>query len=62
LVLWAENDRVFTRDHGRRLAQLLPQGRFELITQSRTFIPEDQPDLLVTAIEDFLAARPTGME
>jgi hypothetical protein len=45
---------VFPRDHGRRLARLLPQGRFELITHSRTFIP-DQPDLLVTAIEDFLA-------
>jgi hypothetical protein len=40
----------------------LPQGRFELITHSRTFIPEDQPDLLVTAIEDFLAAHPTGTE
>lgn len=62
LVLWAENDKIFPRDHGRRLAQLLPQGRFELITHSRTFIPEDQPDLLVAAIENFLAARPTGME
>jgi pimeloyl-ACP methyl ester carboxylesterase len=53
---------IFPRDHGRRLARLLPQGRFELITHSRTFIPEDQPDLLVTAIEDFLAAHPTGTE
>ena len=62
LVLWAENDKIFPREHGRRLARLLPQGRFELITHSRTFIPEDQPDLLVTAIEDFLAAHPTGTE
>ncbi len=62
LVLWAENDKIFPRDHGRRLAGLLPQGRFQLITHSRTFIPEDQPDLLVTAIEDFLAAHPTGRE
>jgi hypothetical protein len=38
----------------------LPQGRFELIAGSRTFIPEDQPDRLVAAIEDFLAAYPTG--
>ena len=59
LVLWAENDKIFPRDHGRRLAKLLPQGRFELIAGSRTFIPEDQPDRLVTAIEDFLAAHPT---
>jgi pimeloyl-ACP methyl ester carboxylesterase len=58
LVLWAENDKIFPRDHGRRLAKLLPQGRFQLITGSRTFIPEEQPDRLVSAIEDFLAARP----
>ena len=59
LVLWGENDKIFPRDHGRRLAKLLPQARFELIAGSRTFIPEDQPDRLVTAIEDFLAAHPT---
>jgi pimeloyl-ACP methyl ester carboxylesterase len=57
LVLWAENDKIFPRDHGRRLAKLLPQARFELIAGSRTFIPEEQPDRLVTAIEDFLAAH-----
>jgi pimeloyl-ACP methyl ester carboxylesterase len=62
LVLWAENDKIFPREHGRRLAKLLPQARFELIAGSRTFIPEDQPDRLVTAIEDFLAAHPTGTE
>ena len=62
LVLWAEDDKIFPRDHGRRLAKLLPQGRFELIAGSRTFIPEDQPDRLVAAIEDFLAAYPTGTE
>ena len=59
LVLWAGNDKIFPREHGRRLAKLLPQGRFELIADSRTFIPEDQPDRLVTAIEEFLAAHPT---
>lgn len=56
LVLWADDDKIFPRDHGRRLAKLLPQGRFELITGSRTFIPEEQPDQLVAAIEGFLAA------
>jgi pimeloyl-ACP methyl ester carboxylesterase len=55
LVLWADNDKIFPREHGRRLAELLPQGRFDLIADSRTFIPEDQPDRLVAAIEDFLA-------
>lgn len=62
LVLWAENDKIFPRDHGRRLTKLLPQARFEVIPDSRTFIPEDQPDRLVSAIEDFLAAHPTRTE
>jgi pimeloyl-ACP methyl ester carboxylesterase len=62
LVLWADNDKIFPRDHGRRLAKLLPQGRFELIPDSRTFIPEEQPDHLATAIEGFLAAHPTRTE
>jgi len=57
LVLWGDNDKIFPRVHGQLLAKLLPQGRFELITDSRTFVPEDQPDRLVAAIEDFLAAQ-----
>jgi pimeloyl-ACP methyl ester carboxylesterase len=56
LVLWADGDKIFPRDHGKRLAGLLPQGRFDLITGSRTFIPEEQPDRLVVAIRRFLAA------
>jgi pimeloyl-ACP methyl ester carboxylesterase len=55
LVLWADGDKIFPREHGQRLARLLPQGDFALIRQSRTFIPEEQPELLATAIEDFLA-------
>ena len=62
LVLWAENDKIFPRAHGKRLARLLPQGEFALIPDSRTFIPEEQPELLATAIGDFLAARPTRTE
>ena len=55
LVLWADGDKIFPRDHGKRLAELLPQGRFELIRNSRTFIPEDQPEQLVTVVREFLA-------
>ena len=55
LVLWADGDKIFPRDHGRRLAERLPQGRFDLVADSRTFIPEDQPERLVAAVRDFLA-------
>jgi pimeloyl-ACP methyl ester carboxylesterase len=55
LVVWAADDRFFPRGHGRRLAELLPRGRFELVERSRTFIPEDQPGRLVELLREFLA-------
>jgi pimeloyl-ACP methyl ester carboxylesterase len=54
LVLWGDRDKIFPREHGRRLANLLPQGRFELVADSRTFIPEEQPDALVALVRGFL--------
>jgi pimeloyl-ACP methyl ester carboxylesterase len=56
LVLWAANDRIFPRDHGRRLAELLPQGRFDTIPDSRTFIPEEQPERLASIVREFLGS------
>ena len=54
LVLWADGDRIFPRERGQRLADLLPQGRFELIAGSRTFIPEEQPEALLARLREFL--------
>jgi pimeloyl-ACP methyl ester carboxylesterase len=56
LVAWAADDRLFPVEHGRRLAELLPQGRFELVERSRTFIPEDNPEPLVRLLREFLSA------
>jgi pimeloyl-ACP methyl ester carboxylesterase len=49
------DDKFFPRAHGQRLAELLPQGRFELVERSRTFIPEDNPRPLVELVRRFLA-------
>jgi pimeloyl-ACP methyl ester carboxylesterase len=57
LVVWAADDKLFPLEHGRRLADLLPQGRFETIEDSRTFIPEDQPARLVATTRCFLTDR-----
>ena len=46
-VVWAADDRFFPVEHGRALADLMPDARFELVENSRTFIPEDQPDALL---------------
>jgi pimeloyl-ACP methyl ester carboxylesterase len=53
LVVWASEDRVMPLDHGRRLAELLPQGRLVELPDSYTLIPLDQPAQLAPAIRDF---------
>lgn len=54
LVVWAAEDRVMPPEHGRRLAELLPQGRLIEINDSYTLIPEDQPTALATHIRRFI--------
>jgi pimeloyl-ACP methyl ester carboxylesterase len=51
LVAWAAEDKFFPREHGRRMAELLPQALFEVVEHSRTFIPEDNPAALAGLIE-----------
>jgi pimeloyl-ACP methyl ester carboxylesterase len=54
LVAWASEDRVMPPEHGRRLAELLPQGRLVEIADSYTLIPLDQPVELAGAIRTFV--------
>ena len=53
LVIWASEDRVMPPDHGRRLADLLPQGRLVEIADSYTLIPLDQPARLAEEVRLF---------
>jgi pimeloyl-ACP methyl ester carboxylesterase len=55
LVVWAVQDRMMPREHGRRLAELLPQGRLLEIDDSCTLIAEDQPEQLSAALRAFVA-------
>ncbi|MGH3425668.1 MAG: alpha/beta fold hydrolase, partial [Nocardioidaceae bacterium] len=54
LVVWATEDRLMPREHGPRLAELLPQGRLVEIDGSSTLVPEDQPERLADVLTDFL--------
>jgi pimeloyl-ACP methyl ester carboxylesterase len=54
LVVWAKEDRVMPPDHGRRLAELLPQGRLVEVDDSYTLIPIDQPGVLARSIREFV--------
>jgi pimeloyl-ACP methyl ester carboxylesterase len=55
LVIWATEDRVMPPEHGRRLAELLPQGRLVEVADSYTLIPEDQPQALAGHLRRFAA-------
>jgi pimeloyl-ACP methyl ester carboxylesterase len=57
LVVWAERDRVMPPEHGRRLAELLPQGRLVVVPDSYTLLPLDQPAALAAAIREFVPHR-----
>jgi pimeloyl-ACP methyl ester carboxylesterase len=55
LVVWATEDKLMPREHGRRLVELFPNARLVEIEDSYTLIPEDQPDRLAEVMLDFLA-------
>jgi pimeloyl-ACP methyl ester carboxylesterase len=50
LVVWAADDRVMPPAHGRRLAELLPQGKLVEVEDSYTLSPLDQPQRLAELI------------
>jgi pimeloyl-ACP methyl ester carboxylesterase len=54
LVVWAAEDRVMPPEHGRRLADLLPDSRLVEIADSYTLVPLDQPAALAGTIRDFV--------
>jgi pimeloyl-ACP methyl ester carboxylesterase len=59
LVVWASGDRVMPPEHGRRLAELLPNGQLAEIEDSYTLIPLDQPARLAQLIREFTHASDT---
>ena len=54
LVVWTPEDRVQRPEHGRRLAQLLPDARLVEIADSYTLIMRDQPQRFASEIRSFV--------
>jgi pimeloyl-ACP methyl ester carboxylesterase len=54
LVVWAPEDQMMPPVHGRRLADLLPDGRLVEIPDSYTVIPLDQPQRLAGSVSAFM--------
>ena len=59
LIAWAPEDRFFKLRYGERLANAFPNARLELIEDSYTFVPVDQPERTATLIAAF-ARQPAG--
>jgi pimeloyl-ACP methyl ester carboxylesterase len=60
LVVWATEDRLMPRDHGRRLAGLFTDAKLVEIEDSYTLIPEDQPERLARELREFLKVSPVA--
>jgi pimeloyl-ACP methyl ester carboxylesterase len=54
LVVWTPEDKVQRPEHGRRLAELLPDARLVEIADSYTLIMRDQPSAFAGAIREFV--------
>jgi pimeloyl-ACP methyl ester carboxylesterase len=60
LVVWAADDRFMPREHGPRLAALLPDARLVELTECATLVPEDQPERLAELLTGFLGQTGAG--
>lgn len=56
LVVWASEDKLMPPEHGRKLAEMLPNGRLVEVEDSYTLIPQDQPQRLAGLVREFAAA------
>jgi len=55
LLLWGDADRWLPLEMGQRLASLLPNSQLTVVPGAGHFAMEDQPQLVLEALEGFLA-------
>src|SRR5689334_891679 len=53
LLAWGDHGKVFPVEDAKRLAEVLPNARLEIVQNSRAFVPEDQPEELARLVVDF---------
>jgi pimeloyl-ACP methyl ester carboxylesterase len=65
LLAWADDGRVFPVEDAKRLDEILPDARLEIVENSYAFVPEDQPERLAALIAEFAkqaARKPSGRQ
>ncbi|OBJ98620.1 hypothetical protein A5638_09580 [Mycolicibacterium fortuitum] len=55
LVVWPREERYFPAQGASRLAQTLPRATLEFIDDSYAWVPEDNPEPLVSLLDEFLS-------
>ena len=60
LIVWASEDRIMPRQHGRRLVDVFPDSQLVEIADSYTLIPEDQPAQLASHLRQFISESPAA--
>jgi pimeloyl-ACP methyl ester carboxylesterase len=60
LILWSSAGKVMPREHGRRLAALLPHGRLVEIDDAYVLSMLDQPAAVAQAMTAFLSSHQPG--
>lgn len=55
LLVWGSEEKLFPLKLAHRLADLLPDARLITVPDTYTFISEDQPEVLVRHIREFMA-------
>ena len=53
LLVWGQDDRLFPMSLAERVAALLPDARVVPVAGARTFVPEDQPEVLAKLVAEF---------
>jgi pimeloyl-ACP methyl ester carboxylesterase len=56
LLMWPRGAPNFPFTHAERWTRILPRARLVEVTDSYTFVSEDQPDVLASEIVSFIAA------
>jgi pimeloyl-ACP methyl ester carboxylesterase len=59
-LVWSSEDAVFPVDHARRYAAELRHGSIDVIDDSYSFTPEDQPATLAALLADFAGSQSGG--
>lgn len=54
LLIWGKDDIFFSSRLAQRLYQAFPSATLEFLSQSRAFVPEDQPEALARRIAEFV--------